>query len=314
MNLRSLRTFVTTAELGGLGRACTRLNLSQPAASRQIQGLETDLGVTLFEHVGRGLRLTSQGEDLLQRSRRLLADADLLAEHARVLKGGQSGTLQVAATPQVIATLLAPFLPGHRKRHPGVEVRLIEGSASQQIKRLERGEVQLTIMPAGGGKFARRLLSAVHALAVLLRSHPLSRRAVVEVKDLADEPLLLLQREYGSRAWFDAACELAQTRPRILMESTTAQTVIELAAVGYGVAIVPSTSMIRNPRLRALPIVHHGISIGQWSTICWDSQRFLQPYAKQFVDELVPHARSSFPGRKYLRHAPPLPKPSEPID
>lgn len=245
---------------------------------------------------------------------RLLADADLLAEHARALKGGQTGTLQVAATPQVIAKLLAPFLPGHRKRHPGVEVRLIEGSASQQIRRLERGEVQLTIMPAGGGKFARRRLSAVHALAVLFRSHPLSRRALVEVRDLADEPLLLLQREYGSRAWFDAACELAQARPRILMESTTAHTVIELAAVGYGVAIVPSTSTIRNLQLRALPIVHHGISIGQWSTICWDPQRLVQPYAEQFVDEFVRHVRRSYPGREYLRHAPPLPRPSEPID
>jgi hypothetical protein len=62
----------------------------------------------------------------------------------------------------------------------------------------------------------------------------------------------------------------------------------------YGVAIVPSTSMIRNPQLRALPIIHHGISIGQWSTICWDPQRLLQPYAGQFVDELVSHARRSF--------------------
>jgi len=72
INLRSLRTFVMTAEMGGLGRACARLNLSQPAASRQIQALETELGVALFEHVGRGLRLTSHGEDLLQRSRQLL--------------------------------------------------------------------------------------------------------------------------------------------------------------------------------------------------------------------------------------------------
>jgi LysR family transcriptional regulator, cyn operon transcriptional activator len=62
MNLRSLRTFVMAAELGGLGRACTRLNLSQPAASRQIHALEADLGVRLFEPMGRGLRLTSQGE------------------------------------------------------------------------------------------------------------------------------------------------------------------------------------------------------------------------------------------------------------
>ena len=197
----------------------------------------------------------------------------MLAEHARALKGGESGTLGVAATPQTIAILLAPFLPGHRKRHPGVEVRLIEGSASQQFKRLERGEVQLVVMPAGGGPFARRLLYAVHALAVLLKSHPLSRRAVVEVDELAAEPLLLLQREYASRSWFDAACELAQTKPRILMEATTAHTLIELAAVGYGVAVVSSTTMIRNPQLRAIPIVRHKVSVGQWSTVCWDPQR-----------------------------------------
>jgi LysR family transcriptional regulator, cyn operon transcriptional activator len=313
MNLRPLRTFVMTAELGGLGRACARLNLSQPAASRQIHALEADLGVRLFEPMGRGLRLTSQGEDLLERSRRLLADADLLAEHARALKGGQSGTLRVAATPQIIASVLAPFLARHRRRHPAVEVRLIEGSASQQFQRLERGEVQLAIMPAGGGPFARRLLSAVHALAVLLKSHPLSRRTVVEVNQLADEPLLLLQREYAARGWFDAACELAQTRPRILMEATTAHTLVELAAVGHGVAIVASTAIIRNPQLRAIPIVHHGVSVGQWSTICWDPQRLLLPYVEQFIDELVACARRSYPGREYIRHAPPLRKPREPI-
>src|ERR1700753_4293020 len=78
INLRALRTFVMTAEMGGLGRACARLNLSQPAASRQIHALEAELGVVLFEHVGRRLRLTSHGEDLLQRSRPLLAQCDLL--------------------------------------------------------------------------------------------------------------------------------------------------------------------------------------------------------------------------------------------
>ena len=313
MNLRNLRTFVATAEYGGLGRACARLHLSQPAASRQIHALEAELGVALFEHVGRGLRLTSEGEILVQRSRALLADAEMLTEHARALKGGEIGTLKVAATPQIIANLLAPFLPSHRRRHPGVDVLLMEGSASQQRSRLERGEVHLTIMPAGPG-FSRRLLAPVLALAVLPKSHPLARRRIVDVADLVKEPLLLMQREYGSRAWFDAACELVQVKPRILMECTTAHTLIELAAVDYGIAIVPSTSAIRSPRLRAVPIVHRGVSFGQWSTICWDPRRFLPSYAKQFVEEIALHAARAFPGREYLKHAPPLPKPNLPSD
>src|SRR5215510_4814540 len=169
MNLRALRTFVATADLGGLGRASSRLNLSQPAASRQIDALESEFGVTLFERIGRRLQLTPEGEDLLRQSRRLLADADLLTERARTLKGGESGTLRVAAPPQMIGSVLAPFLPRYRERDPGVEVHLIEGSATRQRSRLERGEVHVAIMAAGDGNFSRRLLLPIYVVAVFAK-------------------------------------------------------------------------------------------------------------------------------------------------
>jgi LysR family transcriptional regulator, cyn operon transcriptional activator len=312
INLRSLRTFVMTAEMGGLGRACARLNLSQPAASRQIHALEGELGVVLFEHVGRGLRLTSHGEDLLQRSRQLLTQSNLLTEHAQALRSGQTGTLKVGATPQVIANLIAPFLPAHRRNHPGVDVQLIEGGDSHQLTRLERGEVHLTIMPVVGVAFSYRLLAPVYALAVLLKKHPLSRRKVIEVQELTKHPLLLLQRGYGSRAWFDAECESAQVRPPVLMESTTAHTLTELAAVGHGIAVVPSTSVVRDP-LHAIPIVHRGRSVGRWVGVCWNPRRALPSYAEFFVKELFAHAKRAFPGRIYIKRAPPLAKPSEPV-
>lgn len=76
MNLRHLHAFATIVDVGGLAKAATRLHLSQPALSRQIQALEADLGVALFDRIGRRVQLTSQGEDLLLRSRRLLAEAE----------------------------------------------------------------------------------------------------------------------------------------------------------------------------------------------------------------------------------------------
>ena len=103
MNLRHLRTFVSIADAGGIARAGSRLNLSQPAASRQILALEADLGVRLFDRIGRRFRLTSEGEDLLRQSRRLLMDADSLGARARALKGGHTGILRVGATPMVVA-------------------------------------------------------------------------------------------------------------------------------------------------------------------------------------------------------------------
>lgn len=309
MDLRSLRMFVMTAELGSLGRACARLSVSQPAASRQIDRLEAELGIALFEHVGRNLRLTSHGEDLLQRSRQLLTHADLLAEHAQALRSGQIGTLKVGATPQMIANLIAPFLPSYRLDHPGVDVKLIEGSDPQQGTRLERGEVHLTIMPVDGGGLSHRLLAPVHAMAVMLKTHPFSRRKVVEVEELSKYPLLLLQRGYSSRSWFDAECESAQVRPPVLMESTTAHTLTELAAVGHGIAVVPSTSVVRD-LLCAIPIVHRGTSLGRWVGVCWNSRRALPSYTELFVDELLAHAKRAFPGRAYIKRAPPLPKPA----
>ena len=310
INLRSLRTFVMTAEMGGLGRACARLNLSQPAASRQLQALEGELGVVLFEHVGRGLRLTSHGEDLLQRSRQLLTQSELLTEHARALRSGETGTLKVGATPQIIANLIAPFLPGYRRDQPGVDVQLNEGGDPQQRSRLEQGEVHLTIMPVVGGGLSYRLLAPVHALAVMLKSHPLARRRVIEVEELTRHPLLLLQRGYGSRAWFDAECESAQVRPTVLVESTTAHTLTELAAVGHGIAVVPSTSVVRD-LLRGIPLVHRGTSIGRWVGVCWNPRRALPPYAELFVNSLSAHAKRAFPGRAAVKRAPSLAKPSE---
>jgi LysR family cyn operon transcriptional activator len=310
MNLRALRMFVATAEAGGLGRASSQLHLSQPAASRQLQALEAELGVSLFHRSGRKLQLTAEGTDLLRQCHQLLTVADSLVDRARALKGGRTGTLKVAATPHVIAAVLAPFLRHHQVRHPGVEIQLVEGGAAQQPDRLDSGEVQLAIMPAGDERFDGRLLYPVHALVVLPKSHRLARSTAVDVAEFADDPILLLRQEFGSRRWFDAACEIARVRPRVRLESAAPQTLIELAAVGYGVAIVPSTVVLRGEGVRVVPLVQNGSSLGRWSMVAWGRKRHLPEYARQFVDELVAHSRRDPPGKAYTRRAPPLRRPA----
>ena len=312
MNLRFLRTFVAIADNAGFARAAARLNLTQSAASRQIQALEEELGLRLFARIGRSVRLTSEGEDLLMRSRRLLFDADALGQRASALKAGEVGVLRVGATPQVIENLLAGFLSGYRKRHAGVEVHLVEDGGSRLPGRLERGDVDVAQMPAGEDRFSRRLLYPMHVLAVLPPRHRLSRRAVIDVTELADEPLLRLGSSFASHGWFEAACQVAHIRPRVILESVAPQTLIALARAGHGVAVVPSP--VRIPRGgRAAVLVHRRVSIGRWAVGAWDPQRFLPPYAVQFVEELVAHCRRGYPGHEFSRRVPPLPRPREAI-
>lgn len=309
MNLRFLRTFVAIADNGGFARAATRLNLTQSAASRQIQALEDELGVPLFARIGRGARLTAEGEDLLVRGRRLLIDVEALAERASALKSGQAGVLRVGATPQVIESLLAGFLRRYRQRHSGVEVSLVEDGGARLPSRLERGDLHIAIMPAGQDRFRGRLLYPMHVLAILPQKHRLSRRAVLEVTELAEESLLRLAPSFASHHWFEAACQIAHIRPRVLLESVAPQTLIALAEAGHGIAVLPSPVRIRSTRVRVAVVVHRGVPIGRWTVAAWDPLRFLPSFAEQFVEQLVAHCRQGYPGREFVRRAPVLPKP-----
>jgi LysR family cyn operon transcriptional activator len=312
MNLRHLRTFVAIADNGGVARAAARLNLTQSAASRQILALEAELDVRLFDRIGRGVHLTMEGADLLVRSRRLLSEAASLGERARALKGGQTGTLRVGATPHVIETLLSEFLIPYRRRHPGVEIHLVEDGGASLPGRLERSEVQIALMAADDERFQGRLLYPMHVLILVPKLHRLARRPIVDVLDLSEEPLLLLGRGFASRQWFEAACRVAQIRPRVLLESSAPHTLVSLVAAGYGLAIMPSNARIPQAGMRPIPVVHRKESIGRWAMVAWDPRRFLAPYAETFVEELVAHVRRDFPGRAIVSRAPPLPRPKYP--
>jgi LysR family cyn operon transcriptional activator len=139
--------------------------------------------------------------------------------------------------------------------------------------------------------------------------HRLRRRAVLDVEDVAGDPLLLLSRAFASREWFYSACQAARIRPNIVFESAAPQTLVALAAAGEGIAVVPQAVVISHARVHAVPLVHRGVPIGRWQTIAWHPQRFLSPYAHDFVGELVTYTRANYPNRDLTRRAPPMPRP-----
>lgn len=309
MNFRQLQTLITIADAGGFARAAGKLHLSQPAATRQIQALEAELGVPLFDRIGRRLRLTAEGEDIVRRGRRLLQEADSLRDRADALKSGLSGTLRIGASPQNIETVLAPFVGRFRRRHPNIEVHFVEDGGARVNTRLQDGDVQLVLTTADNETFSRRPLYPGYVLAVVAPSHPFARRTSVEVADLADAPLLLLQRSFASRGWFDAACHNAGVNPDIVLESGAPATLLALASSGDGVAIVPSNVRIPGRGVKAIPVTWRGAGIGRWIFAAWDSRRFFPPFARYFVDELVAHVRRDYPGRAFTKKVAQLPQP-----
>jgi DNA-binding transcriptional LysR family regulator len=310
MELRHLRYFVSVAEAASVSKAALCVHVSQPALSRQIRDLEIELGLRLFDRVGRRIQLTAEGEDLLRESRSVLSHAESLVERARSLVSGGTGILRIGATPQTMQSVLAGFLPKFQRARPGVDVRLSEEGGVRLYELVERGELHLALSGIlTGHPLECRPLFPIRVLAVMTRSSRWRRRKTIEIMELASEPLLLLSKEFGSRQLFDAACRVAHVQPRVVLESHEPHSLITLAEAGQGVAVVPSTVRFVSKRVRIMPLLHSGESLGVWGGLAWDPRRSLPSYATRFIEDLAAYAARSGPGRRFDTIAPPLSAP-----
>lgn len=300
MDLRHARTFVTVAELGTVSAAAQRLRTAQPALSRQIHALEQELGLKLFDRVGRRLMLTGQGEQLLGDCRALLGYAAAIGERARLLRRGDSGTLKVAASPQFIEGAIANFLAHYAKIFPKVQVKLVEAMGWPEIRGLlERGEVHLGQNLANAAQppdsnLASHPVDFVEQLAAFHPSLALGR-GTIEIERLAPHALLLLDRSYIFRRTFDAACRLAGLEPNVAFESRTAHTLLAMAESGRGVAIIPSTLRADRYALQIAGVAFRGRPLREPLAIFWDNRRPLPGYATAFCQMLAGYARDTFP-------------------
>src|ERR1051326_8989714 len=125
MDLRQLRTFVAVAEQGTVSRASAALRIAQPALSRQIQDLESELGLKLFDRIRRRLVLTTEGKLLLGECRGALNAVGAVSERAQLLRRPDAGVLKIAATPQTIEGVLSAFVARYAKERPNVHVILV---------------------------------------------------------------------------------------------------------------------------------------------------------------------------------------------
>lgn len=300
MDLKHLRAFVAVAQDGTVSKAAARLNTAQPALSRQIIDLERELGIALFDRVGRRLRLTGEGEQFLGNCRRLLADVTALTEQAHDLRRGDSGILKVTASPQMIDNVFATFLHRYAENYPKVQVRLIEGIGAEVLTLIERGEALLgtvghEALPPGGDQFGSIPLLPITFSAAYRDSTDLGCRRTIDVRDLAPYPLLLLDPSFVLRKTFDAACRLARIRPDVLFECSSPHTLLSLAEAGYGVAIVPSNVLLHRYTLKTVRITTEGKSLQEPLSIFWDKRRSLPRYARDFCELLAGYIREVIP-------------------
>jgi DNA-binding transcriptional LysR family regulator len=256
--LRQLRVFESAARHLSLTRAAEELHLTPPAISIQIRQLEGHAKAELFERVGRKLRLTEAGEQVLTHTRQVLGHIRAAEEAIAGLGSLEQGLLDVGvinAGDHFFPWLVAAF----RERHPGIRTRLAVANRDELLQRLAAHALDLAVMshPPTDRGFAAEPFAPHPHVVVAPAGHPLARRRGIPLARLADEALISREPGSATRLAMDQAFAEAGVVPRIEMEIASNETIKQSVAAGLGLGFVSLHCVqdeIARGRLAVVPV------------------------------------------------------------
>ncbi len=300
MELRTLRYFITVAELLNFSAAAENLKISQSAVSRQILLLEDELGVPLFDRVGRKVFLTQAGSELLDHAYEVQKGVSSLRSKAAEIVSGTHGVVRIGATPQTLETLLTPILTQFQKRLPEARILLVENGSAKLVQEVERGNIDLVVGALDGDhELESRPLFPLVVLVALPKDHRLRKRKSIEVAELSNEQLLLLRKDFMTRKLFDGACSVARVAPRVLIESASPHCLLALVQGGLGLAIIPSTVHLAKGHPPVVPLTQNGCRLGIQMRALWDPRRHVPPLVRSFIEDLAAYTKNKYPGSSF---------------
>lgn len=244
MELRQLRCFVAIADDLHFGRAARRLEMSPASLGRQLAQLEAHLGAALVARTTRHVALTPAGQDFAQAARDILARARAAEARVRQTASPAARVLRLGAIDSAAAGLAPQLLADLRRDAPDIAVRLTEQKSVRLLPRLLSGALDLAFVRPPETRDPRlvfRALLTETPVVAMPASHPLAGRAVVGVRELADQPLIVPDRRTRPHS-HDLTMRLflqAGLTARIAQIADEKQTIVSLVASGIGLAVVP---------------------------------------------------------------------------
>jgi DNA-binding transcriptional LysR family regulator len=245
MNLNHLAVFHAVAQAGGMTLGAGRLDVSQPAVSRQVGELERALGLSLFDRVGRRVRLSRAGELLADYARRLFALAHEAEEAMADVRAVGRGRLVIGASTTIGTYLLPGVLAAFARRHPGVEL-LVAIENTEQVRRRLAGhelDVGLTEGFVEEEELEAEVFQRDELVVVAAPGHPLAGKPRVSLKAIQQEAFVLREPGSGTRAVEERALARLKVPVRVAMSLGGTEAIKRVVAEGVGVAILSRLSV-----------------------------------------------------------------------
>ncbi|TRX76700.1 LysR family transcriptional regulator [Pseudomonas mangiferae] len=239
--LRQLKYFVTTVECGSVAEASRTLYIAQPSISTAIKGLEDSFGVQLLiRHHAQGVSLTPAGARFYRKAQKLLRMAWEFEQNALADNDVVSGQIDIGCFETVAPLYLPRLIAGFRQRFPGVEIRLQDGEQQELVQGLTSGRFDLAIFyehDLDSTIETEALMAPRRPYVLLPAGHRFAGQARVSLRDLAPEPMILLDVQ-PSRTYFVSIFEELGLNPNIAFSSPSIEMVRGMVGQGFGFAIL----------------------------------------------------------------------------
>lgn len=291
MELSRLRVFQAVADEGSFSRAARTLFLSQPAVTQHIQALEAELGVPLFDRLGRRIALTAAGASLAQHVPQIVGLVRAAEVAAREAGGEASRTLRLGVSETLATYVLPPLLRELQRRMPGIELRLRVGDSSDLLVAVLNNTIELAfwLREAAHPQLTQVELSSEPLVWVLPPDDPMADAPALPAGAFGGRQLILRARNSATRRVVQALLERegAFPKPSDVLEMDNLEAIKRSVEVGFGVSIAPRSAVQREASAGTLCVVPLEAADAQiTSSYAHFSGRRLSAPARLFVDLL----------------------------
>lgn len=287
--LQQLRGFCYAAADGSISKAAGRMFLSQPSVSLQIQALEREMEVTLFERRGPKIKLTPDGELLFELSMPLVERIDNLPAEFSARRGNvEQGRIDLAAGWSTILYVLPTYVERFRKAHPNIELKLHNVTGAEGLAQLRAGHVDFAVGPLlhVPDDVVFHPIVSYEPMLITALGHPLAAVKYLTLKQISKYPLILPPRHLSTWSTVDSVFKAQGLPYEVAMEVGGWEVIKKYVELGLGISVVMSICITGEEKLCVIPAGN--FFPDRIYGVVMRKGKFLSPQARRFIELMLP--------------------------
>ena len=290
LTFRQIEAFQSVIVTGSVTEAAALMGVSQPAVSRLLSDLESQVGFALFLRAGRSLQPTAEARLLVNTVRRAFGGLDRIRETAESIRDFRQVRLMLVTTSSFAVRVLPDLVAAFARRRPGAAVSLDVQSTDDAVEwlTLDAYDFGFCCSPSASPRLIRRPVMQGEAVCVIPDGHPLADRPQIGPADLQGVSLIAYRADAAFRHQLDAVLEAEAVRPQIRYEARTTEAMLRLVQRGLGVAVV-GTARAEDYEPKGCHILPFRPAMPYALQMIWSAQREMTAVAADFaamIDEM----------------------------